>query len=462
MVMNPDPPVVIRTENQKLENVDNTDKNTVIYNCSSLNQLTAYYNSIPDKENYGFLKVYIDAKKPAGSLTYSEIGGIYPQKALQNVAPADIRTAPFASKPIAVGPWAVTKWDKGQEMDLDYTTTYNLTDAPPIKHIKIKFITDVNQLIAQVKTGDLDMVFSEAFNNPPADKAGIEAAGYSVISRPAVTWEHIDFYFEYAPFQDKQVRKAIMQGINRQRISDVVYAGTAGLMNTVTPPLAFHSLDNPDFATRFPDIKAKYPLDDNNYNPDSAKALLDAAGWVDSNGDGTRDKDGVELSFEYGTTTQAARQQIQALVSADLKAIGVDAQTKNYPAGTFFAGDDTDPRATGQTKFQEFAYIGSTDSDYSSWTCDQKWNPTTFAGANNQQYCNHDLDQANGQYNAASNDQEIADASAHAQQILANDVVSIPLVERANIEIVSNQLQNFKETNSQYPSTYNVAQWAFK
>ena len=38
----------------------------------------------------------------------------------------------------------------------------------------------------------------------------------------------------------------------------------------------------------------------------------------------------------------------------------------------------------------------------------------------------------------------------------------IPLVERANIEIVSNKLQNFKETNSQYPSTYNVNQWAFK
>jgi peptide/nickel transport system substrate-binding protein len=462
LIMNPDAPVVTRSEYQKLENVDNPDKYTVIYNWRSLNQLKAYYNSIPNQADYSFLKVYIDAGKPAGSLTYSEIGGIYPQHALESIAPADIRTAPFASAPVGMGPYVVTKWDKGQEMDLAANPNYNLTDQPLIKNITIKFITDVNQLIAQVKTGDLDLVFSEAFNNPPADKAGIEAAGYQVVSRPATTWEHIDFYFEYPPFQDLKVRQAIMQGINRQRVSDVVYAGTAGLMNTVTPPLAFHSLDNPDFKTRFPDIAAKYPLDNNNYNPDNAKALLDSAGWVDSNGDGVRDKDGVELSFEYGTTTQAARQQIQALVSADLKAIGVDAQTKNYPAGTFFAGDDTDPRATGQTKFQEFAYIGSTDSDYSSWTCDQRWNPTTFAGANNQQYCNHDLDEANGQYNAASSDQEIADASAHAQQILANDVVSIPLVERANIEIVSNKLQNFKETNSQYPSTYNVNQWAFK
>ena len=48
LVMNPDAPVVTRSEYQKLENVDNPDKYTVIYNWRSLNQLKAYYNSIPE------------------------------------------------------------------------------------------------------------------------------------------------------------------------------------------------------------------------------------------------------------------------------------------------------------------------------------------------------------------------------------------------------------------------------
>ena len=39
------------------------------------------------------------------------------------------------------------------------------------------------------------------------------------------------------------------------------------------------------------------------YDPEQAKALLDAAGWVDSNGDGTRDKDGVELSCATSPTS---------------------------------------------------------------------------------------------------------------------------------------------------------------
>jgi peptide/nickel transport system substrate-binding protein len=463
LIMNPDTPVTSRSEQQKLENVDNPDKYTVIYNYRSLNQLKAYYNSIPDKEDYGFLKVYIDAGKPAGSLTYSEIGGtVLPSHALANVAPKDVRTAPFASTSyVGIGPYKVVSWNKGQEMDLTLADTYNLTGKPLIKDIKVKFVSDGNQLISQAKTGALDYIFEEAFNAPPADVAGLNAAGYSVVSTPATSWEHLDFYFNYAPFQDVKVRQAIMMGINRKRISDVVYAGTAAVMNSVVPPLAYHSLDNPQFATNFPDLAAKYKLPNNDYNPTAAKALLDGDGWVVGS-DGIRAKNGVKLSFEYGTTNKVTRQQTAPLVAADLKAIGVDAQTKFYGANPFFNGDNTDPRATGVTKLAEFAYVGSVESDYSSWTCDQRWNPETQAGANEQQYCNHDLDTANGLFNLGGTRHDIAAASAQAQSIIANDVVVVPLVALANIGVVSNKLQNFKETNSQFPSTYEAAQWSFK
>ena len=459
--MNPDAPVVSRSEQQKLQSVDNPDKYTVIYNWRSLNQLKTYYNSIPDKENYAFLKVFIDQNKPAGSLTYSEIGSLYPQHVLKNIKADEIATAPFASNPLGTGPWKVQSWTKKQEMVLVQNENYNLTAKPLIKTIRIKFITDVNQLIAQAKTGDLDMIFSEAFNAPPADAAGLNAAGFNVVSKPATTWEHADFYWDFGPFQDKAVRQAIYQGINRKRISDVVYAGTAGVQNSVTPPGVWHSLDNPNFAKEFPDLATKYKMPDMPYDPEAAKKLLDGAGWT-AGADGVRAKAGTKLSFEYATTTQAVRQQIQTLVVADLKAIGVDAVKKDYSAAIFFAEDDTSPRNTGVTKLAQFAWVGSTDSDYSSWTCDQVWNPQTFAGANSQRYCNKAVDTANGEYNASTSRKEIAEASAKAQQLLANDVVVVPLVTRANIEVVRKTLQNHKETNSQVTSNWNALQWAFK
>lgn len=459
--MNPDAPVVTRSEWQKLQNVDNPDKYTVIYNYRSLNQLKEYYNSIPDKENYAFLKVFLDLKRPAGSLVYSEIGDILPRHVLKDIKADEITSAPFATTPLGAGPWKVQSWTKKQEMVLVANDNYNLTAKPLIKTIRIKFITDVNQLLAQAKTGDIDMIFSEAFNAPPADEAGLNAAGFTVTSRPASTWEHADFYMDFEPFKDKAVRQAILMGINRKRISDVVYAGKAGVQNSVVPPNVWHSLDNPNFAKEFPDLAAKYKLASGEFNAEKAKQMLDQAGWTVGS-DGTRAKGGEKLSFEYATTTQAIRQQIQTLVVADLKSIGVDAIKKDYSSTLFFAEDDTSPRNTGVSKFSQFAWVGSSDSDFEQYTCHSVWDPKTFAGQNSQRYCNQKVDEANGLYNASVTRKDIADASAQAQSLLSNDYVVVPLVTRANIEVVRSSLVNHGETNSQVTSNWNASTWYFK
>ena len=42
--------------------------------------------------------------------------------------------------------------------------------------------------------------------------------------------------------------------------------------------------------------------------------MLDAAGIVDTDGDGVREKDGVPLRMTYQTSTNAVRQDFQALI----------------------------------------------------------------------------------------------------------------------------------------------------
>jgi peptide/nickel transport system substrate-binding protein len=468
LIMNPQSPVVSRSEYQRLENVDNPDKYTVIYRYRSLRQVTAFYNSLTpgDRPNYGFIEVFVTQKKPVISITYSEVGGIYPEHVVGRIPPAQIKESNFARSPIGAGPWRVERWTTGQEMILVENPNYNLTDKPLIKRIEVKFITDVNQLEAQFKTGNLDLISSEAYVIPPADAAGIQAAGGKIVSRAAATWEHADFYFDYEPFKDRAVREAIISAINRQRIVQVAFRGAGGVQNGVVPPSVPFSLENPDFAKNFPEVAAQYKLPVYAYDPAKAASLLDGAGWRCPAGTSgancggqTRQKGGQSLSFEYATTINAVRQQIQGLVQADLKAVGVDAQVKSYPAGVFF--DAPGPRSDGTTKFAQFAWVGSSSSDFGAWRCDEVYNRQTNAGVNEQRYCNPKVDDADGKFQSDLDPKVGVAGHAEAQVTIMQDIAVVPLATRANIEVVNGKLQNHKESNSQVTSNWNAVQWYF-
>ncbi len=476
LMLAPGATVPNRSEYQKLLNIDNPDKYTIIYNYMSLNQAKVYYNSQPDKENYAFVKSYIDQKKPVTSRSYSEIGVAYPEHVLGKIPPAQLAESEAGRAPVGTGPWKIASWNKKQEMVLVQNEHYSLTVKPAIKTIRIKFITDLTTMSSQLKTREMQLVTSETFNLPPADRAGFEAAGFKVAGRPASTWEHLDFYFTYYPFQEKAVREAIITAINRQRIVDTVYQGMGGVMNSVIPPGVYFSLDNPNFTKNYPDIAATYKLPIYYYNPDRAAALLEEAGWRCPAGTGGRDcggqpraKGGVKLQFEYATTTQAVRQQIQALVHEDLKAIGVDAVTKNYSSDVFFAGDNTDPRMNGTTKLAQYAYVTTRDSDFREWVCERVPDYAMDAGTwsdialeNSYRLCNPMLKAANDRFKFDIDPSVQAVAAAEAQSLIMQDIHTIPLVQRPNVEVVTNQLGNYKLPNNTTSSFWNARQWYFK
>jgi peptide/nickel transport system substrate-binding protein len=306
-------------------------------------------------------------------------------------------------------------------------------------------------------TGNLDAIESEGFVVPPEQSAQIEAAGGVVSAVPAASWEHLEPWFEYEPFKDINVRKALIHAINREQVVNVAFKGAAAVMNGPNPPAVFHSLEHPNFATEFPDVAAQYKLPIYNYDPAMANQLLDQAGWV-MGGDGIREKGGEKLSFEYGTTRNATRQAIQALVSNDLKQVGIDAQQVNYPRGFF---DDDGPRATGKTKLAQFAYVGTSASNYDPYDS-AEWNTEAKpAGTNTQHYKNDKVDQANRLYSATVDRNEQALQSAIVQVEMMNDVAVIPLVARANIEIYSAKLMNRKTTNTSFAQWWNIGSWYF-
>jgi peptide/nickel transport system substrate-binding protein len=60
------------------------------------------------------------------------------------------------------------------------------------------------------------------------------------------------------------------------------------------------------------------------YDPERAIGLLDASGWMDSDGDLIRDKDGVELAFTLLTSDDATEVQMAEEIARQWRVVGVD------------------------------------------------------------------------------------------------------------------------------------------
>jgi peptide/nickel transport system substrate-binding protein len=123
---------------------------------------------------------------------------------------------------------------------------------------------------------------------------------------------------------DVNVRKALSIGLDRAKIIQNAFNGIGKPAVRFTDNLVWASTE---------------PMADN--QKEEAKALLESSGWVDSDGDGIREKGGLVCGFSV-LATETARYQLAAAAAEDAKDLGIAIEVKN---GTW---DDVDKeRSTG-------------------------------------------------------------------------------------------------------------------
>jgi len=179
--------------------------------------------------------------------------------------------------------------------------------------------------------------------------------------------------------QDVRVRQAIAYAMDLDAIcEELLFGGTY-------PP-----------ATLWEEMPFAYP-DAELYKYDKAKAeaLLDDAGWVDTNDDGTRDKDGVELVLTYSTTAgREVREQTQVVAQQYLADVGIGIEIANNSYDTMWNsyGDDG-PISTGQYDIAEWSTVGDfPDPNYSDWLCSEIPSDESPDGENWYGLCDEELD----------------------------------------------------------------------
>lgn len=116
-------------------------------------------------------------------------------RTLADVPAKEWTTLPeIAEAPIDTGPYMITEWVKGQSMTFA-ANPFFYKGAPKTPNMIIKFVADTNQAVAQLLTGDVDVLFAETLGAGAEVQTVKDAADkgeVAIFIQPSATWEHID------------------------------------------------------------------------------------------------------------------------------------------------------------------------------------------------------------------------------------------------------------------------------
>lgn len=221
---------------------------------------------------------------------------------------------------VGYGPYVFESWSVGQEIVFTANPNWD-GQQPGFERVIIRFITDTTQMVNALRAGEIDV----AFQFPDPQVADYEAIdGVEVFNTPGVygdaIWMNLRPDKTHPALLERAVREAIIHGIDRATLAEQLVGPGVQLARSW-----------------FPDQFLPEDLPFLEYNPDLARQMLDEAGWVDTNDNGIRDKDGVELILRFYTTTRQVRMDYQVAIQSQLNEIGVSLQLFPVPATILFA-----------------------------------------------------------------------------------------------------------------------------
>lgn len=373
---------------------------------------------------------------------------VLPQHILQPVFDADgsLDNAEWNRNPtVGVGPFVFAEWESGSHLRFVKNENWFGTPAK-IDEVFIRIVPDDAAQIAAIKTGDSDIGVFLNYSDIPE----IESEGTATVVAVGSGYNE-GWFFNVSPetahpaMQDVNVRKAIALATNREQITQDLLLGKtqpAATFWDTTPPYG-----NPNLET--------YP-----YDPAEANRLLDEAGWVDSNGDGTRDKDGVELVLRYISNDRQLRKDVQAVVQQMWAEVGIGAELVNHSSDIYWNSyGDGGPQALGEYEIAEYSSSGSfPDPEASSnWLCDQIPSPDNPEGANWQGYCNPALDELLIQQAVTVDTQARIELYYQIAQIMHDEVIWLGMWQDPDLWSISSRLTGVLFSGS--TPFWNVTDW---
>ena len=240
---------------------------------------------------------------------------ILPSHLLDTIPMAQVGRSAFARAPVGTGRFRFARWDAGQRIEV-IADTANARGRAWLDRVIWSIAPDFGAATVKLFAGEAD--FLEMVR--PENLAQLaQAPTLRLVMNPALAYNFValnqrdpaDTTRAHPVFGDSLVRRALTMGVDRARLVRNVL-DSLGVVSLAPAPRAL-----------VPDTAALRPLP---YDVAAARALLDSAGWRDTDNDGVRDRNGRPLAFDIVVPNSSpTRQRFAVLLQEQYRAIGVKA-----------------------------------------------------------------------------------------------------------------------------------------
>jgi peptide/nickel transport system substrate-binding protein len=221
----------------------------------------------------------------------------------------------FGRAPVGSGPWMPTEIVENQyvhyKANPNYTWGPDFTSGQPpkLQDMEIRFITDEAVSYAALETGEANLILL------PSQYLETARSNSDIVVQESIeaTTRYLGWNFTKPLYQDIRFRQAIEHAIDRDAIALAGYGGDTQIMYGFVP---FSNLG-------FDPADETYAKSVFTYDPAQSNALLDELGYMDTNGDGTREANGAELVLPIAYAPSEDIQRIAETIQAELADVGI-------------------------------------------------------------------------------------------------------------------------------------------
>ena len=302
--------------------------------------------------------------------------------------------------PICTGPYAVESFSPTDSCVV-VRNEYYWDGEVPLDKVTLKCIDDQTTRSMALQTDEVQI----AYNLKTENLADFEDSGEYNIQQLESLRSTYAFMNQNGVLGDKALRQAVIRGLDKETYCDTLLEGGATAGKAPVPPTL-------DFG--FDELK-----DENAYDPDGAKVLLEEAGYKDTDGDGfveTPSGEKLELNFVIYTSREELNVYAQA-AQASLKDMGINVKLNTVSYETLL-----DMRDSGEFDMLIWNVLVANTGDPEKYLR-ENWYSTS--SSNQMGYDNPQVDELLDQLVTEFNEDTRKNLIMQIQQLIMDDAATV-------------------------------------